>query len=69
MEFTIVKIHPMEVLQSAAGYYVGTLCTTQATENGKDLGTFKEPYDRMSGYFKTKEAAQKELEFCQRSED
>jgi non-ribosomal peptide synthetase component E (peptide arylation enzyme) len=38
-----------EVLRSAAGYYIGTLC---------DCG----PYTRESGYYRTEEEAQRALD-------
>jgi len=44
------KVTPKnQVLQSAAGYYIGTWC---------DCG----PYSRESGYYKSREDAQKALE-------
>jgi len=42
---------PLEVCRSAAGFYVGYFCP--------DCG----PYDRLSGYFDTKESAEKEKSF------
>lgn len=39
----------LEVLRSAAGYYIGTQC---------DCG----PYSRESGYYMTRDAAQKDLD-------
>ena len=52
-------ISVLMVLRSAAGYYIGRVCT--------DLVEFypdyiQEPYSRESGYFPTKEAAQKALD-------
>jgi len=38
-----------QVCQSAAGYYIGSMCNCG-------------PYTRESGYYKTKEEAQKDLE-------
>lgn len=50
-----MKVSEYQVLKSAAGYYIGRLC---------DEGDgFWMPYDRDSGYFETKESAQKELDF------
>lgn len=40
---------PMRVLRSMAGYYIGTACSCG-------------PYSRESEYYKTKEAAQKDLD-------
>jgi hypothetical protein len=51
-------ISDYQVLKSAAGYYIGRLC--------KDIGDeiFWQPYDRASGYFKTTEEAQWQLDNC-----
>ena len=43
------KINEMEVLHSAAGYYLGWFCS----EYG--------PWDRFSGYFSTEDEAQEDL--------
>lgn len=49
------KTLKLRVLQSAAGYYIGTFCPNCG------------PYSRESGYYKTKEEATKALnksDFC-----
>ena len=43
-----LDIGPMEVLENAAGYYIGRYC------NGK-------PYDEISGYYQTYEQAKEDL--------
>lgn len=43
-----------EVLSSNAGYYIGTFCHTNDCD---DMG----PYSRESGYYKTRELAEKAL--------
>ena len=50
----------MMVLQSAAGYYIGRLCAEVKTALNNSL--YVEPYCRDSGYYKTKETAQTELD-------
>lgn len=49
-----------KVLQSAAGFYVGHTYANY-DEDGKFL--YSEPYDRVSGYFPTKEDAQALLNY------
>jgi hypothetical protein len=52
-----VSYSDLQVMQSNAGYYVGTICT------GED--GFQEPGSRDTGYFRTRkeaEAALKEIE-------
>ena len=46
------KIHQLEVLRSAAGYYIGTQCQCN-------------PYSRESGYFRSIEQAKSALMFEQ----
>jgi len=41
---------PLKVLKSAAGYYIGYFCPNCG------------PYNRITGYYKTSEEAQKVLE-------
>jgi hypothetical protein len=48
-------ISPYRVMQSAAGYYIGRHCTDPGDGH-------KEPYDRVSGYFLTEDAAKACLE-------
>jgi hypothetical protein len=48
---------PLRVCSSAAGYYVGQWCDNCG------------PYGRMSGYFRKREQAERELESIKRSED
>jgi hypothetical protein len=55
------KYSDLKVMRSEAGYYVGT-------EYVNDDG-FVEPGSRESGYFKTREEAEKELEFWKRLEN
>lgn len=43
------KILRLQICQSMAGYYVGYICPNCG------------PYDRVSGYFKTREQAEAEL--------
>lgn len=50
----------MMVLESAAGFYVGTIYT--------DPDGFKEPGSRDSGYFPTYELAERELESIEAGE-
>jgi hypothetical protein len=50
----------LKVMRSAAGYYVGTTCTTDG---------FEEPGSRDSGYFPTKEQAQKYLDMVNEVEN
>lgn len=55
----------MRVMQSAAGYYIGTGCENKEckTDDGKvGGGQFGEPHSRESGYYKTEKAAQKALD-------
>ena len=44
-----VQFMPYEVLSSAAGYYLGYFCPVCG------------PYDRASGYYKTREMAERSL--------
>ena len=50
-----MEISEYRVLQSGAGYYVGRTCADP------ECGGFHVPYDRASGYFLTKEAAEDHL--------
>jgi hypothetical protein len=50
------KEFKLEVLHSAAGYYIGTRCHTVGCD---EAGL---PYSRESGYYKTKKEAQKALD-------
>lgn len=56
-------VSALKVMQSAAGYYLGRSCTAP------DTPYFNEPYSRESGYFRTKEAAEKELAIWARYEE
>lgn len=53
MENKNLRISDYEVMRSAAGYYVGRWCMED---------DIYEPYDRVSGYFRDKEEALKELQ-------
>ena len=54
-----------KVMQSAAGFYVGSDCWEYKEDDqlwfGEWTGCF--PYDRQSDYFSTREAAQEYLDF------
>lgn len=50
-----MEISEYKVMQSGAGYYVGRSCADP------ECGGFHVPYDRASGYFLTKEAAEDHL--------
>lgn len=52
------EISDVQVLKSAAGYYIGR---TYRDEEETDGMWF--PYDRLSDYFRTKEEAEKHLRF------
>lgn len=47
----------LQVLESGAGYYIGRMGWVE----DKKLGGYQEPYSRESGYYKTREAANKVL--------
>ena len=49
----------LQVLHSAAGYYIGTIFLHNKTSEFPGL---QEPGSRESDYYRTKEAAQKELD-------
>ena len=51
----IVAISDLQPLKSAAGYYVGRLCLCDDEQGG----TYPCPYDRISSYYKTWDAAAK----------
>lgn len=48
-----LRIGKLEVLRSAAGWYIGRLCI--------DSDGCQQPYSRESGYYLTKEAAETAL--------
>lgn len=48
-----MKISRPKVLKSAAGFYIETTCKD---EDGTEM-----PYERLSGYYPTQEAAESEL--------
>ena len=50
---------PLQVCQSGAGYYIGTMCCIDV-DTYDDIGHCQ-PYSRESGYYKTKEEAQAAL--------
>jgi hypothetical protein len=49
-------VSDVQIMRSNAGYYIGT------EYYEADFGTWF-PHNRLSGYFKTRELAQKELDF------
>lgn len=49
-----LRISPLKVMKSNAGYYVGRSCV--------DEDQCEQPYSRESGYYSTKEAAQSALD-------
>lgn len=51
----IDRISPLQVLQSGAGYYIGTTCR-QFDSEGRV--TMEYPNSRNTGYFATEEAAE-----------
>ncbi len=52
-----ISISDYQVMQSAAGYYIGRT-SVERTEEGWE---YPAPYDRASGYYATEEAAKKDL--------
>ena len=50
-------ISHLKIMKSAAGYYIGRDCYAE------DEPLLLMPFDRDSNYFKTAEAAQKELDY------
>jgi len=55
---------PLQVLKSAAGYYVGTLFADTFNNHDGTVSTFNVPGSRDSGYFATEEEAQRYLDYC-----
>ena len=53
-----MKISPPKVMQSAAGFYVGTSYSDPEETGGHDF-----PYSRDSGYFQTQKEAEAFLQF------
>lgn len=47
-----IEIGKLEVLKSNAGYYIGRMCVSEGVT---------QPYSRESSYYRTREAAQKDL--------
>jgi len=56
MDDKIIEVFPLEPLQSAAGWYAGSLCEVRDYETGE---VTIEPYDRQSPYMDSKEEAQR----------
>lgn len=52
----ITSISKYQVLRSNAGYYIGRTCIS--VYNNVEI---EEPYDRLTGYFKTREQAERAL--------
>ena len=50
----IIEVFPLQPLQSAAGWYAGSLCKVRDGETGEVM---VQPYDRQSHYMNTKEEA------------
>jgi len=55
MNDDILSISELKVMRSAAGYYLGHSCITA------DMPEMPQPYDRVSGYYRTAAEAEKEL--------
>ena len=49
-----MKISNLQVLQSAAGFYIGRTC--------EEIPGLIEPYSRESGYYRTREAAEADMD-------
>tara|TARA_B100000902_G_scaffold299863_1_gene287385 strand:- start:51 stop:251 length:201 start_codon:yes stop_codon:yes gene_type:complete len=62
MNEELLSISKPKVMQSAAGYYIGESCMVEYTWEDGEKQIIEEPYDRYTGYFGNKEAAQNILE-------
>ena len=58
----ILSMSGPKVMNTPAGYYIGETCVVKYFEEDGSSYTIEEPYDRYTGYFGTKEAAQDILE-------
>ena len=58
----VLKVSGPKVMQSAAGFYVGSDCLTELTYDDGDKQIITEPYDRYTGYYATKKEATYVLE-------
>ena len=58
----VLEISKPQVMQSAAGFYIGASCQTELTYDNGDKQIITEPYDRYSGYYATEAEAKYVLE-------
>ena len=58
----VLEISKPQVMQSAAGFYIGASCQTELTWDNGDKQIITEPYDRYSGYYATEAEAKYVLE-------
>lgn len=58
----ILEISKPQVMQSAAGFYIGASCQTELTYDNGEKQIITEPYDRYSGYYATEAEAKYVLE-------
>lgn len=58
----VLKVSEPKVMQSAAGFYVGSECLTELTYANGDKQIITEPYNRYTGYYATKKEATELLE-------
>ena len=58
----ILEISKPQVMQSAAGFYIGASCQTELTYDDGEKQIITEPYDRYSGYYATEAEAKYVLE-------
>jgi len=64
----VMLLSPLQVMRSAAGYYVGQAALVFEISKGKVLdGGYPAPFERHSGYFGTLERAREELQSMQDS--
>lgn len=61
-EDKVLEISTPKVMQSAAGFYVGTSCQTELTYDDGEKQIITEPYDRYTGYYATEAEAKYVLE-------
>jgi len=59
MDDKIIEVFPLEPLQSAAGWYAGSLCKVEITYDDGETEIMVQPYDRQSHYMDTKVEAQR----------
>lgn len=58
----VLEISKPQVMQSAAGFYIGASCQTELTYDNGEKQIITEPYDRYSGYYATEAEAKYVLE-------